>query len=529
MKTQTQLVALISIFTLSHSAVAQVKFNALPDLGFGGVAYDANEAGTIVGLAVIDANHRLEPAVWNSKLAAPTTLPTQGFGGFATAVSESGIVVGSRFAEVGSGTVPVLWLNGKYQELETLGEGGAALDVNDSGQVVGYVNSAGGNLPAIWEGGKLSVLPILPVGAAGDILNGSANSINALGHVVGTVRVAFGADSLALKWVNKEVRLSGLTEWIETRGLKVNAAGDALINGYFGPNGTFALATFSASGQPTTLPAPLEGTPVWGTGFSSSGLVVGFYRELIAGPSALRPIAYRNGVIEPLELPDGATWAYPLGVTDEGTAVGFASDTVNAKSTPGYWSLGGDGDVVTLTPSNGTPGTEVVFTATVKRGKGAVSGRRVQFQVNRKDIGNGTSSTTGKAKIKYVIPADAAPGTREVMASLGGGRYSLAPLTINWVSTTVAAHSTSGPKNAQVNITGTLLNSTTKQPIAGQVVRFVHNGKTYAARTTATGSYSIPFTVPATAVSGTTLAIEVKYNGNVNHKSAAAKASIRVN
>jgi|GEM_PF-1443502 len=529
MKTQTQLVALISIFTLSHTAVAQVKFNALPDLGFGGVAYDANEAGTIVGSAIVDANFRLEPAVWNSKLAAPTTLPTQGFGGFATAVSESGLVVGSRFVEVGSGTVPVLWLNGNYQELETLGEGGGALDVNDAGQVVGYVNAAGGTLPAIWEGGKLSVLPTLPIGSAGDILNGSANSINALGHVVGTVKVAFGSDSLALKWVNKQVSLTGLTDWIETRGVKVNAAGDTLINGYFGPNGSFALATYSASGQPTTLPLPSEYSTLWGTGFSSNGVVVGFYREAIAGVSPLRPIAYRNGVIEPLELPDGAMWAFPLNVTDEGTAVGYISDGVSGNSIPGYWSLAGDGDVVTLTPSTGTPGTEVVFTATVKRGKGTVSGRRVQFQVNRKDIGNGTSSTTGKAKIKYVIPSDAAPGTREVMASLGGGRYSLAPLTINWVSTTVAAHSTSGPKNAQVNITGTLLNSTTKQPIAGQVVRFVHNGKTYAARTTATGSYSIPFTVPATAVSGTTLAIEVKYNGNVNHKPAAAKASIRVN
>lgn len=529
MKTQTQLVALISIFTLSHTAVAQVKFNTLPDFGFGGVAYDANEAGTIVGLAVIDASHRLEPAVWNSKLAAPTTLPTRGFGGFATAVSESGIVVGSRYVEAGAGTVPVLWLNGNYQELETLGEGGGALDVNDAGQVVGYVNAAGGTLPAIWEGGKLSVLPTLPIGSAGDILNGSANSINALGHVVGTVKVAFGSDSLALKWVNKQVSLTGLTDWIETRGVKVNAAGDTLINGYFGPNGSFALATYSASGQPTTLPLPSEYSTLWGTGFSSNGVVVGFYREAISGVAPLRPIAYRNGVIEPLELPAGAMWAFPLNVTDEGTAVGYVSDGVSGNSIPGYWSLAGDGEVVTLTPSTGTPGTEVVFTATVKRGKGNVSGRRVQFQVNRKDIGNGTSSTTGKAKIKYVIPADAAPGTREVMASLGGGRYSLAPLTVNWVTTVVAAHSTSGNKNAQVSITGTLLNSTTKQPVAGQVVKFVYNGKTYAARTTATGAYSIPFTVPAAVASGTTLSVEVKYAGNVNHKAAAAKASIRVN
>lgn len=528
MKQQSQLVALISIFTLSHSAVAQVKFNALPDFGFGGVAYDANESGTIVGSAVLDASHRLAPAVWNSRLAAPTTLPTLGFGGFATAISENGIVVGSRFIAAGAGTVPVLWLNGNYQELETLGEGGAALDVNDAGQVVGYVHAAGGTLPAIWEGGRLSVLPTLPIGAAGDILNGSANSINALGHVVGSVEVAFGSDSLALKWVNKAVSRTGLSEWIETRGVRVNAAGDILINGYFGPNGSSALATFSASGQPTTLPLPSEYATLWGTGLSSNGVVVGFYGDAIAGQFALRPIAYRNGVIEPLELPQGALWAFPLNITDEGTAVGYISDGVTGSSTAGYWSLGGS-EVITLTPSSGLPGTEVVFSATVRRGTATVAGRRVQFQVNRKDIGEGTSSTTGKAKIKYVIPSDAAPGTREVMASLGGGRYSLAPLTINWVSTTVAAHSTSGPKNAQVNITGTLLNSTTKQPIAGQVVRFVHNGKTYAARTTATGSYSIPFTVPATAVSGTTLAIEVKYNGNVNHKPAAAKASIRVN
>jgi len=99
---------------------------------------------------------------------------------------------------------------------------------------------------------------------------------------------------------------------------------------------------------------------------------------------------------------------------------------------------------------------------------------------------------------------------------------------VNWVTTVVAAHSTSGNKNTQVSITGTLLNAA-KRPVAGQVVRFVYNGKTFAARTSSTGAYSIPFTVPAAVASGTTLSVEVKYNGNVNHKAAAAKASIRVN
>ncbi|MFX9181145.1 hypothetical protein ABTN76_20545, partial [Acinetobacter baumannii] len=63
MKT-SRLAVLALALTTASATFAQVKFNPLPDFGFGGTAYRRNLAGTVVGCAVTDAQFKTEPVVW---------------------------------------------------------------------------------------------------------------------------------------------------------------------------------------------------------------------------------------------------------------------------------------------------------------------------------------------------------------------------------------------------------------------------------------------------------------------------------
>jgi uncharacterized membrane protein len=109
----------------------------------------------------------------------------------------------------------VVWIDGTPLELPTLGEGGSASDINDAGQIVGRVFLGEGSLPSLWTAGELKVLPLPTFGEVGDVLYASADRINSAGEIIGTVRVAFGSDSIALRWSNGQVRTVTSNTWKE--------------------------------------------------------------------------------------------------------------------------------------------------------------------------------------------------------------------------------------------------------------------------------------------------------------------------
>lgn len=356
------------LLLVPQMALGQVKFQALKDLGFSANPYGINSSGVIVGSVVADESLQQQPAVWSNTLATPVILPSGGLGGFATAINDRGEVVGCKNFEFGSGSTPVLWVDGVAADLPTLGEGGAAQDINNAGVIVGYVQFEGSQLPSVWESGQLKLLPLPDFGEPADLLLGSANSITTNGEITGTLRIAFGSDSIALRWSGTTVGQLGLSTWLETRGIDSNDQGHSLVNGYLDPNGSFQLAIFKDSNNVQILPSPAMYSPVWGTALSPNNIAVGFYGDFQEGVYRLRSVAWVNGELQSLELPDGFLWSLPIDIGNDGTVIGYLSDGVTGNSIAGFWKLAADNrspTTLSTAAANGAPGSAVNVTGTL--------------------------------------------------------------------------------------------------------------------------------------------------------------------
>lgn len=428
------------LLLLQQSVAGQVRFEPLVDLGFGATANDINGNGVIVGSVVADASLRQQPAIWENAQATPVQLPSGGLGGFAIAANDIGQVVGAINLEVGAGNTPALWDLGVLIDLPTLGEGGAAQDINNAGVIVGYVNSSGSQLPAVWEAGELRLLPLPEFGEPGDQFVGSANSINSNGEITGTLKIAFGSDSIALRWIGDSVSTVGLARWLETRAVDSNDQGSALINGYFDPNGSFELAIFRGENDIQFLPSPNEYSPVWGTALSPNEIAVGYFGDFTDGIYRLRAVAWVNGALESLELPEGFRWSLPIGVSSDGTVVGYISDGLTGNSIAGFWKI---------------------------------------------------------------------------------GLESQEPTTLR---TAVA----SGLPGATVNLTGRLINRTTRLPIRNAIVTMNHGGRELSARTNAAGRFSMRITIPPKQPSKTNMRMEIYFHGTNQLQPSKANATVQV-
>jgi hypothetical protein len=518
---------LLSVLLLmSQPCMGDVKFNALKDFGFGGTASNVNLAVVIVGSAVVDAEFRTESVVWNSRTASPIVLFTDGLGGAAVSVNNNGVIVGLRNFPVGAGSDPVAWIDGVPVDLPTLGEGGFASDVNDAGQIVGRVMVGNGSLPALWTNGELKVLPLPSFGVAGDVLLGSADRINSSGEIIGSVRVAFGSDSIALRWSNEQVRTVTFSTWQETRGLGISDSGTVLINGYLDENGPFSLATLSAVSVATPLAAPPASLGVWGTDFSANGIATGYSLESFDGVSKLRAAAWKDGSLQYLELPAGAAWALPGGVGTEGTIAGSASDGVSGTSVPGYWQL--SLETVDVIPVTGSPEQEVTLAATVKLGAGPVAGQSVQFRVAGVNVGSATTDRSGNAKLTYKVPQTVKMGIHNLAAVAAKGAEDNAAITIDRTTTRLTVAALNAVPGQTVQVSGTLVNSNGLTALPNQSVSFQFVGRTYTGRTNARGVYSIPLTVPRTQRKGTQVPLDLRFAGSATLKPATARHLIVV-
>ena len=527
MKLTGRVSLLCLIVLMPQLCVADVKFNALKDLGFGATASKINSAGVIVGSVVVNAEFQTEPAVWNSRTGTPVTLATNGTGGAAVSINNNGVIVGIKFLPVGAGSNPVVWIDGMPLELPTLGEGGSASDINDAGQIVGRVFVGQGSLPALWTAGELEVLPLPTFGASGDILYGSADRINSAGEIIGTVRVAFGSDSIALRWSNGQVRTVASDTWKETRGIGISDSGDVLINGYLDADGSdFSLATLSSASVAKSLASPPSALGVWGTDFSANGIATGYSLEFSGNESQLRASAWKDGSLQHLELPDGMRWALPGRVGVDGTVVGSVSDGVSGTSAAGYWQL--SLETVDVSPVTASPDQEVVLSASVKKGHVAVAGQSVQFRVAGIRVGAATTDKTGNAKFKYKVPPTVKLGSHNLAAVSAKGGEDNATITIDRLTSRLTVAALNATPGQVVRVTGSLIEAKSLKPLSNQAVSFRHAGKTYTASTNSKGVYSIPLTVPKTQKKGTQISLDLRFAGSQSVKPASGKASVAV-
>lgn len=222
--------------------------------------YAINDAGTVVGsISNPGDDPSIVPYTWSDGEFTILDLLPDSFGGAAVNVNADGLVVGytEQANESGGHVIQALaWVDGELTELGALGgDSSIALGVNAAGQIVGrstvegveYLESAGTHA-TLWENGEPSDL-----GTLGDGEYSSASAINANGDIVGRAAVTSGdtATTHAVLWHGGEIYdLNNLIEG--DTDVELDNAWDINDNG-------FIIATANVDGAPQSfLLEPVE-------------------------------------------------------------------------------------------------------------------------------------------------------------------------------------------------------------------------------------------------------------------------------
>jgi probable HAF family extracellular repeat protein len=259
-------------------------------------------------------------------------------------VNNNGWVVGFANLDGDQNYHAFLWVSGIKTDLGTFGgPNSAAFQVNSRGQVVGNAESSisdptgedpcgnGTKLicsPFLWEHGGMHTLPTLGG------LNGSADSINNRGHIVGwaentlpdttcPVDVTF-AQSKPVLWSEdgiKELPIIdgdsyGSATAINNEGQVVGSSGDCTS----GPR----HALLWTNGTVTDL-GNLGGLFNTATAINNHGQVVGL-SNLPGDKFVLRGFVWQNGVMINLGVFPGDVHSLALGINDKGQIVGDSCD-----------------------------------------------------------------------------------------------------------------------------------------------------------------------------------------------------------
>ncbi len=81
-------------------------------------------------------------------------------------------------------------------------------------------------------------------------------------------------------------------------------------------------------------------------------------------------MAWVNGELQSLELPDGFLWSLPTDIGNDGTVVGYLSDGVSGNSIAGVWKLPADNRTptnMTTAAASGVPGSVVSVTGVLTK------------------------------------------------------------------------------------------------------------------------------------------------------------------
>jgi hypothetical protein len=260
-----------------NTAVATTK-----PVGFG-VAYtvDVNQSGTMVGYAAAGEKFTSSTALRWDAHGSLVLLPPAGYQqAYATAINDRGDVVGYADSplEGGPSFLPVRWsASGEATPLAIPdGAEGARvipLDINESGDIVGYVDlGKGSSLPLLWQGVDVS---ILPQPGSSTFLEG----INDAGEIIAN------ADGQAYRYSEGTwTRLHPPEGWASAYVLGIARGGEIIggVDGHSGPVAT--LVRWSPTGAPEVMSLPsgaIEAYAAKGAGEGGRGAgVIRFTEEV---------------------------------------------------------------------------------------------------------------------------------------------------------------------------------------------------------------------------------------------------------
>ena len=260
---------------------------------------------------------------------------------FADKVNNKGQVTGVITDEEFEKVHGFFYSNGKMTDIGTLdGEFSNALDLNDSGQVVGIADTGNGELRGFfWQNGKMT-----RIGTLGGKFS-TANGINNKGEVVG-LSATSGGVAHAFVWKEGAMRdISAACPGKFNGARVINDNSD--IAGIFSDDGR-GVISFVLSGKQSRAIPSLGGTFSVPTAISSKTHVVGF--STLKGDETVHGYAWQPGGIKDLGTLGGDD-SIALGVNSSGQVVGWA-ETAGGMYRATLWANGKTTDINTLLPSD---------------------------------------------------------------------------------------------------------------------------------------------------------------------------------
>ncbi len=303
-------VAMVCGWLLAAVATAQPPQYTVVQLTVGNTtrswAYDINASGQVVGSAEVGGSGT-RPVLWAH--GALTDLGTlDGSFNTAQAISNNATIVGwSSYVTFRA----FIWNDGAIRDAGGTTASAMAYGVNDSGTVVGHINSGPGSrtTAAIWQDGTQTTLPTL---CSSCLRNDNARDINGSGQIVGQTETPFRRAAL---WQNGTVTDLGTLGGDSSAAMGINESGHVVGQAQLpsaAPTYGRTRAFVWKAGTMTSL-----GTLGDETGASSAndinagGQVVGIYTKPAGAPAddQARGFLWQDGVMYDLTtLVAGSGW-----------------------------------------------------------------------------------------------------------------------------------------------------------------------------------------------------------------------------
>ncbi len=311
-------------------------------------ALDVNNSGTVIGIGLKIVKN-------GTAVSSLPVLPGATSSSLA-AINDAGVIVGTSQVAVSSSTttsVLTLWTGTAVaQSTPAVATAPGPLDINESGQVVGTLDTGAQPHAFVWSPGQL-----VDLGTFGGVRS-AATSINDLGVIVGTTTDGSSLSHVFVRYPDGSSHVIGLPPGFTSviQGLvKVNNAGQVIYTATAGP----VTQAFIWQASRATAIAPsgcVSGDPIAVYDINSTGQVIGSCSVTTGRPL----FVWTPGGTTFLPLPQGQ--APPIrsvtAINDVGDIVGnFVSDATpsfvpvawhqsglvwgDVYTTPGYWVING--------------------------------------------------------------------------------------------------------------------------------------------------------------------------------------------
>ncbi len=332
------------------------EITSLPFIPFSGTGGEAlSHTGAVVG-GIANSDGSVSLAEWFkgalTNLGGPPGLPSREFNRPRVfGINNSGTIVGT--VHTSAGDLPsrsFIFDRGRFTVLPLMDPtalGGAAIGVNDRGEVVGYDHTASRRLAAwLWSHEAYSSLPVSGTSAV-------ALGINSSGTIIGNRTLSF-----IRRLLTAQLRCTG------QRGYVLSPGTTQYLNGFVNAINDLGEAAGGSTSDGKAMAAVFKNgiatvilrLPSAAVGINSAADVVGFYQPAGSDPRRLFIWSPNTGAFD--LTPNGYRSAQAAALNDRGQVLGFG-ETVSGENQYFLLTPDSNGVVTPKGPIPALPGSRI--------------------------------------------------------------------------------------------------------------------------------------------------------------------------